>query len=71
MLFRPEVWNVGRKQYSQVQTRPEVWHPDVAETLSTKYFHYHRRKTFLEEYVELLKEFEIEYDERYLFKPLA
>jgi hypothetical protein len=29
---------------------------------------HHRKKTFREEYLELLKEFEIEYDEKYLFE---
>jgi len=32
---------------------------------------HHRRKSFLEEYVELLKEFDIEYDDRYVFKPVG
>jgi len=31
---------------------------------------HHRKKTFLEEYKQFLKKFEIEYDERYIFKPL-
>lgn len=30
----------------------------------------HRKKTFTEEYLEMLKEFEIDYDERYVFKPV-
>ena len=29
---------------------------------------HHRRKTFKEEYIDFLKTFEIEYDERYLFE---
>ncbi len=29
---------------------------------------HHRKKTFFEEYIELLKAFEIDYDERYIFK---
>jgi REP element-mobilizing transposase RayT len=29
---------------------------------------HHKKKTFQEEYIELLKEFEIEYDEKYLFE---
>jgi len=29
---------------------------------------HHRRKTFREEYMELLKKFEIQYDEKYLFR---
>lgn len=32
---------------------------------------HHTRKTFLEEYIGLLKEFEIEYDDRFAFKPIA
>ena len=31
---------------------------------------HHRVKTFLEEYVEMLQKFDIEYDERYVFKPI-
>jgi REP element-mobilizing transposase RayT len=31
---------------------------------------HHARKTFLQEYVELLERFEIDYDERFLFKPV-
>jgi putative transposase len=31
---------------------------------------HHARKTFRDEYIELLKKFEIEYDDRFLFKPV-
>jgi len=31
---------------------------------------HHRKKTFREEYIELLEKFEVDYDERYLFKEL-
>jgi putative transposase len=31
---------------------------------------HHRKVTFMEEYVALLKEFEVEYDLRYIFKPV-
>lgn len=31
---------------------------------------HHEKKTFLEEYHEFLEKFDIEYDERYLFKPV-
>lgn len=31
---------------------------------------HHHKKTFLEEYVEMLKDFEIDYDEKYIFKEL-
>ena len=32
---------------------------------------HHRTISFAEEYLEYLKEFEIDYDERYIFKPLT
>lgn len=32
---------------------------------------HHTGKNFLEEYMSLLKEFEIEYDDRFVFKPIA
>jgi putative transposase len=31
---------------------------------------HHRKKTFLEEYHEFLEKFEVDYDKRYLFKPV-
>ena len=43
--------------------------PNVANYIHNQEEH-HRKKTFLEEYEELLKEFDIEFDERYIFKPL-
>jgi len=32
---------------------------------------HHRKKSFREEYIEFLKKFEIDYDDRYIFKPLV
>jgi hypothetical protein len=32
---------------------------------------HHTRKTFMDEYIEILKEFEIEYDDRFIFKPVV
>jgi putative transposase len=31
---------------------------------------HHQKKTFLEEYQQILDQFEVDYDERYIFKPL-
>jgi len=31
---------------------------------------HHRRKTFIEEYMEFLEKFELPYDRRYIFKPV-
>ncbi len=43
--------------------------PDIAKYIENQQDHHHK-KTFYEEYLEFLKAFEIEYDERYIFKPL-
>lgn len=43
--------------------------PNVLSYIDNQQIH-HRKKTFTEEYLEMLKEFEIEYDERYVFKPV-
>jgi putative transposase len=31
---------------------------------------HHKRKTFTEEYFEMLKEFDVDFDEKYIFKPI-
>ena len=31
---------------------------------------HHKRKTFSEEYYEMLKDFEVDFDDRYIFKPV-
>ncbi len=31
---------------------------------------HHKKKTFLEEYLEFLEKWEVDYDERYIFKPI-
>ena len=43
--------------------------PMVARYIENQEEH-HKKKSFLKEYEELLKEFEIEFDPRYVFKPL-
>ena len=42
---------------------------DVVEYIKNQQIH-HSKKTFKEEYVEFLKKFEIDYDEKYIFKDL-
>jgi REP element-mobilizing transposase RayT len=32
--------------------------------------HHHKKASFREEYLHFLKEYDIEYDERYIFKPI-
>jgi putative transposase len=41
--------------------------PNVIEYIKNQQQHHHQ-KTFMEEYKDLLKEFEIEFDEKYIFK---
>ena len=43
--------------------------PNVANYIENQENH-HKKRNFMEEYLELLKLFEIEYDERYVFKPI-
>jgi len=43
--------------------------PDLICYINNQQEH-HKKTTFIEEYIELLKEFDIEYDERFLFKPV-
>lgn len=31
---------------------------------------HHKKQSFIEEYLDFLKEFEIDFDERYIFKPV-
>jgi REP element-mobilizing transposase RayT len=43
--------------------------PDIANYIETQEKH-HKKRTFQEEYLEFLKLFEIEYDEKYVFKSI-
>ena len=42
---------------------------NIANYIANQEIH-HKKRNFMEEYLELLKLFEIEYDERYVFKPI-
>lgn len=43
--------------------------PDIANYIEQQKKH-HEKRTFIEEYIQFLKLFEIEYDERYIYKPI-
>jgi len=43
--------------------------PNVANYIAKQEIH-HKKRNFMEEYLELLKLFGVEYDERYVFKPI-
>ena len=53
----------GAFSYSRSQIKP------VATYIENQEQH-HRKKTFLDEYREFLQKFEVDYDEKYIFKPL-
>ncbi|MEA1786062.1 IS200/IS605 family transposase [Arenibacter sp. GZD96] len=53
----------GAFSYSKVEV------PYVINYIKNQELH-HKSKTFQEEYLQLLKEFHIEFDERYIFKPI-
>ncbi len=53
----------GAFSYSKSQTDQVIHYIQSQE-------HHHMKKTFIEEYEEFLNAFEIEYDERFIFKPV-
>jgi hypothetical protein len=65
--FNPAVfrWQEGYGAFSYSRSQIGA----VAEYIANQEEH-HRKRTFLEEYTHILNQFEIEYDERYIFKPL-
>jgi putative transposase len=65
--FNPSVfrWQEGFGAFSYSRSQIKV----VSEYIANQEEH-HRKRTFLEEYEHFLKQFEVEYDEKYIFKPL-
>ncbi|MES2427658.1 MAG: IS200/IS605 family transposase [Bacteroidota bacterium] len=61
-IFR---WQEGYGAFSYSRSQIK----NVAEYIENQEEH-HRKKTFLEEYKLFLEHFEIDYDDRYVFKPL-
>jgi putative transposase len=59
-------WQEGYGAFSYAKTVL----PDVINYIQRQREH-HTRKTFLEEYLGFLKEFEIEYDDRFVFKSVG
>jgi len=58
-------WQEGYGAFSYSRSQIKA----VAEYIENQEEH-HRKRTFLEEYKLFLDQFEVEYDERYIFKPL-
>jgi putative transposase len=65
--FTPSIfrWQEGYGAFSYSRSQIKT----VAEYIENQEEH-HRKKTFLEEYKDFLNKFEVEYDERYIFKSL-
>ena len=58
-------WQAGYGAFSY--TKSQV--PNVIRYIQNQEEH-HRKKTFTEEYIELLNEFEVEFNQQYNFKPV-
>ena len=59
-------WQEGFGAFSYSKTHV----PEVIRYIQNQEAH-HKKETFLDEYKKMLKAFEVEYDERYIFKELA
>ncbi len=64
-LYKRFSWQKGYGTFSYSKSRIS----GVIRYIENQETH-HRQKSFIDEYREFLKHFEIEYDERYIFKPL-
>ncbi|MBC7400279.1 MAG: IS200/IS605 family transposase [Mucilaginibacter sp.] len=58
-------WQEGYGAFSYSRSQMKI----VAEYIENQEEH-HRKKKFLEEYQQFLEHFEVEFDDRYIFKPL-
>lgn len=58
-------WQEGYGAFSYARSQVKA----VAQYVEDQEIHHHK-KTFIEEYKEFLRKFEVEYDEQYIFKPL-
>jgi len=58
-------WQAGYGAFSYSKSHVE----NVIAYIQNQEIH-HKKKTFMEEYIEFLEKFEVDYDERYVFKPV-
>ncbi len=59
-------WQEGYGAFSYARSQVKA----VAQYVENQQIHHHKQ-TFIEEYKAFLQKFEVDYDEQYLFKPLA
>ena len=64
-LRSPFYWQEGYGAFSYSKSQLPV----VINYIERQKEH-HRKKTFREEYLEFLEKFEVDYDEKYIFKPI-
>ena len=57
----------GKKDLEHFQIANHI--KSVIEYIENQELH-HRKKTFLDEYLDFLQKFEVDYDEKYIFKEL-
>ncbi|HCI54800.1 MAG TPA: IS200/IS605 family transposase [Bacteroidales bacterium] len=65
-ICRKFTWQEGYGAFSYSKSELQ----NVIQYINNQAIH-HKKKTFVEEYLEVLKEFEIDYDDRYVFKPVG
>jgi hypothetical protein len=53
----------GAFSYSRSQIKPVALYIENQEQ-------HHQKKTFLDEYTDMLRKFEVDFDDQYIFKPL-
>ena len=58
-------WQEGYGAFSYSKSHVD----SVIEYIKNQEIH-HRRKTFIEEYLEFLEKFDVDFDDRYIFKPV-
>ena len=59
-------WQAGYGAFSYAKSQV----PNVIRYIQNQEGH-HKKKTFTEEYVELLKEFEVDFNQQYIFNPVT
>lgn len=65
LVDRKFSWQEGYGAFSYSKSQISA----VATYIENQELH-HKKKTFIEEYIKILQDFEIEFDEKYIFKPI-
>ena len=70
-MLSPEAWwyNLLVCTFAIAVYIPNIIFSMIAHYIENQKQH-HKKQTFIEEYIDFLKAFKIEYDERYIYKPI-